>query len=232
MRLEDVPRNYDRAAKHYDTWTDIVFGRLLGIERLREHAIDLLGNLDGKVVLDIGCGTGRNFPFLVPRVGANGRIIGVDYSQGMLDVARARIKQEGWQNTELRHEDAAKLATIEAPVDAVVSVWCMGIVHDLVAALDRAIDVLGPGGRIVIMDFERARPDRGPLRRLYPVYSRLLQWAGIDTAEDLDDERLQAKWRRGRDVLRARLSELHEERYLWDAGIILAGTVPEKGPAS
>ena len=75
MRLEDVEENYDRAAKHYDTWTNLVFGRLLGVERLREHAIDLLGDLDGKVVLDIGCGTGRNFPFLIPRVGSTGRVI-------------------------------------------------------------------------------------------------------------------------------------------------------------
>ena len=84
-----------RAAKRYDMWTDLVFGRLLGVKRFREHTIDLLGDIDGKVVLDVGCDTGRNFPFLVRRVGAGGRIIGVDYSQGMLDVARARKEQEG-----------------------------------------------------------------------------------------------------------------------------------------
>ena len=77
-----------------------------------------------------------------------------------------------------------------------------------------------------IMDFERARPERGLLRRLYPVYGKLLQWSGIDNAEDLDDERLHAKWRRGRDVLENRLSDLHEERYLSGAGFILAGIAP------
>ena len=223
MRLEDVEENYDRAAKHYDTWTNLVFGRLLGVERLREHAIDLLGDLDGKVVLDIGCGTGRNFPFLIPRVGSTGRVIGVDYSQGMLDVARTRIEREGWQNIELRQDDAAKLATIEAPVEAVVSVWCMGIVHDLDAALGRAVDVLRPGGRIAIMDFDRARPDRGWLRWLYPVYSRVLRWAGIDSAKDLDDARLRAKWKSGRAVLESRVGHLEEERYLSGAGIIVSG---------
>lgn len=227
MKLEDVQRNYDPAAERYDAWTELVFGRILGVERLREHTIDLLGDLDGKRVLDVGCGTGRNLPFLVPRVGAKGRIIGVDYSQGMLDVARARVARHGWQNVELEQDDAAQLATIEEPVDAVVSVWCMGIVHDLDAALGRAIDVLQPGGRIAIMDFDRARPDRGWLRWLYPLYSRVLRWAGIDSAEDLDDARLRAKWSSGRSVLARRVGQLTEERYLSGGGIIISGTAPD-----
>ncbi|MBO6940589.1 MAG: class I SAM-dependent methyltransferase [Deltaproteobacteria bacterium] len=232
MRLDQVQRNYDRAARHYDTWTQLVFGRLLDIERLREDAIELLGDIDGKVVLDVGCGTGRNFPLLVPRVGPKGQVIGVDYSRGMLDEARALVVQRGWENVELMHDDAAELATVPAAVDAVISVWCMGIVHDLDAALGRALDVLRPGGRIVIMDFDRARPDRGCLRWLYPVYSRLLRWAGIDSAEDLDDDRLRAKWKSGRGVLQRRLGSLEEERYLSGGGVILSGTAPrlEKRP--
>lgn len=97
MRLTDVQENYDRVAKHYDTWTDLVFGQVLGVEGLREHTIDLLGDVDGKLVLDIGCGTGRNFPFLVPRVGANGRIIGVDYSPGtdLSEVVKIRTGEHG-----------------------------------------------------------------------------------------------------------------------------------------
>lgn len=51
-------------------WTDLVFGRLPGVKRFREHTIDPLGDIDGKVVLGAGCDTGRNFPFLVRRVGA------------------------------------------------------------------------------------------------------------------------------------------------------------------
>jgi demethylmenaquinone methyltransferase/2-methoxy-6-polyprenyl-1,4-benzoquinol methylase len=224
MRLEDVEKNYDRAAKHYDMWTDIFFGRLLGVKLLREHAIDLLGDHEGKVVLDIGCGTGRNFPFLVPRVAANGRLIGVDYSQSILDVARARVEREGWKNVELTQDDDAKLATIAGPVDAVLSVWCMGIVYELDAALGKAVDVLRPGGRITIMDFDRARPDRGWLHWLYPVYSRVLRWAGIDSAEDLDDARFRAKWKSGRAVLESRVGHLEEERYLSGSGIIISGT--------
>lgn len=232
MRLQDVPNNYDRAAKRYDKWTDLVFGRILGIEELREHTIDLLGDIDGKVVLDIGCGTGRNFPFLVRRVGPRGRVIGIDYSQGMLDVAKARVEREGWRNVELARDNAAKLATIDSTVDAAVSVWTMGIVHDLDSALTRAVEVLRAGGRIAIMDFDRARPDRGWLRWLYPVYSLVLRWAGIDSAEDLDDARLRAKWQSGREVLASRIGHIEEERYLNGGGIILSGTNPVREECS
>lgn len=226
MKLEEVRKNYDRAAKRYDVWTDIVFGRILGVERYRERTIDLLGDLREKVVLDIGCGTGRNLPLLLRRMGKSGRIIGIDYSEGMLERANAMLAREGWKNVELRRDDAAKLESIDERIDAVVSVWCLGIVHDLDAALHRAVDVLQPGGRFAIMDFDRARPDQGILRWLYPVYSAVLQWAGIDSAEDLDDARLRSKWGRGRAVLEERLENLQEQRYLNGGGIILSGTAP------
>jgi ubiquinone/menaquinone biosynthesis C-methylase UbiE len=226
MQLTDVVRNYDWAAPRYDRWTDLVFGRLLGVEKYRGRTIDLLGPLEGATVLDIGCGTGRNFPILVPRVGDRGRIIGVDYSEGMLAQARDRVTAHGWTNVELMRGDAARLEGVPENVDAVVSVWCLGIVYDLEAALRRALDVLRPGGRIAIMDFTRARPDRGPLHWLYPLYSFALVRAGIDSPEDMDDSALRRRWERGRRLLRDRLDGAREETYLYGGGLIIAGEKP------
>jgi ubiquinone/menaquinone biosynthesis C-methylase UbiE len=226
MRLVDVGRNYDWLAPRYDRWTDLVFGRLLGVEEYRTRTIDLLGPLGGATVLDIGCGTGRNFPILVPRLGDGGRVIGLDYSQGMLDQARKRVAARGWNNVALVRGDAAQLEGVPESIDAAVSIWCLGIVHDLEAALNRAIDTLRPGGRIAIMDFQRSRPARGLLRWLYPLYSFALQRAGIDSAEDLDNAQLREKWERGRRLLQARLRDLEEVTYLQGAGLILAGGKP------
>ena len=61
MRLSEVSVNYDRASKYYDRLTDVVFGRVLGLERFRRRTIDLLGDITGATVLDVGCGTGRKF---------------------------------------------------------------------------------------------------------------------------------------------------------------------------
>lgn len=223
MRPEQVSRNYDAVASRYDLLTDVVFKRLLRLERHREHTIDLLGPLGGRSVLDIGCGTGRSFPLLRERVGAEGRIVGFDYSSGMLDQAQRLIDEHGWSNVQLVRGDAAKLEGVPSPFDAVVSVWCMGIVDDLDGALKRSVEVLSAGGRLAIMDFGRARPDRGALRWLYPVYRFALLRAGIDAAEDLDDDRLRARWERGRVILRDRLGDWREERYLRGTGLILSG---------
>ncbi|NOY73627.1 MAG: class I SAM-dependent methyltransferase [Gammaproteobacteria bacterium] len=223
MQLRDVTRNYDGAARYYDRLTDIVFGRILKLEAYRGYAIDLLGDLDGATVLDVGCGTGRNFPLLIERIGERGKIIGVDYSEGMLEQARRRIRAEGWSNVELIHGDAARLDGVPGPVDAAIAIWCLGIVYDLEAALNRTVDLIRPGGSLSIMDFGKSRPDRGLLWWLFPLYGIALRRAGIDSAEDLDNAKLEAKWDRGKDVLRARLGTLNEEHYLHGAGVIIAG---------
>lgn len=227
MQLHEVSKNYDGAARYYDRLTDLVFGRILRLEKYRSQAIDLLGDLDGACVLDVGCGTGRNFPLLVERIGRHGRIIGVDYSRGMLEQARRRIQAEGWSNIELVHGDATRLDEIAGPVDAVIAVWCLGIVYDLEAALNRIVDLMRPGASIAIVDFGKTRPDHGPLRWLFPLYSIVLRYAGIDSAEDLDNARLEANWARGKDVLKARLGSLYEEHYLYGAGMMIAARNPD-----
>lgn len=226
MRLDDVVQKYDAASRHYDRLMDIVFGAVLDAERHRERVIGLLGDVEGGTVVDVGCGTGRNFPLLAQSVGERGRIIGIDCSHGMLEQARRRVQRHGWRNIELMHGDAVKLEGVREPVDAVVSVWCYGTVYDLAGALNRAVDVLRPGGGIAIMTFVRACPEHGPLRWLYPFYRFAVRCAGIDPSNDFDNAGLEAKWKRGRQVLHARLRELHEEPYLQGAGLMIAGRKP------
>lgn len=226
MNLNDASRNYDRASSFYDALTELVFGRLLGVERLRENTLDLLGALAGATVLDVGCGTGRNLPSLVRRVGPSGRVIGVDASEGMLEKARRRVEAFGWQNVTLHEGDAVTLAAIDEPVDALVSVWCYGIVYDLEAALRLAVQLVRPGGHLAVMDFAAARAERGWARALYPVYAAVLRMARIDTAADLDDAALRARWQAGRAILGSALDGWHEEPYLGDLGFIGAGQKP------
>ena len=79
MQLSDVAHHYDKAAAYYDWVIDPALGRVLGMEKYRKRTIALLGDLQGATVLDVGCGTGSNFPLLAPRVGYRGSIIGLDY---------------------------------------------------------------------------------------------------------------------------------------------------------
>lgn len=230
MQLADAVRKYDAASTHYDRFMDIVFDKVLDVERYRERVVALLGNVDGKTVIDVGCGTGRNFPLLVKAVGPRGRVIGLDCSAGMLAQAERRVARHGWRNVELVHGDAVDLGGVEEPVDAVLSVWCYGTVYDLARALRRATDVVSPGGRLAIMTFVRASPERGPLRWLYPFYRLAVRCAGLDPARDFDNAALEARWQEGREILRGLLSDLHEETYLRGAGLIIAGRKPLQTP--
>lgn len=232
MNLEDVRRNYDRASRSYDVLTELVFGRVLGIERLRERTLGRLGDVDGATVLDVGCGTGRNLPSLVRRVGPEGRVIGLDASEGMLARARRRVESAGWENVTLLRGDAVTLAPVDGGFDALVSVWCYGIVYDLPAALRRALAVLRPGGRLAIMDFGATRAEGGWARALYPLYAAALRAAHIDTTADLDDAALRARWSAGRAVLRDALEGWSEEPYLGGLGFIGRGRKPLAGGAA
>lgn len=228
MKLKDVERNYGAIAATYDFWTDTVFHRLLGLYRWRLRAIDMLGDIEGARVLEVGCGTGNSLPLLMPRIGQYGSVVALDYCAGMLKEARSRARSAGWPNIDFVRDDAAHMAWSAQRFDAALSVWCLGIVYDLPAALTRLLECVRPGARIAILDFDHARPERGWLRRMYPIYRRLLMASGVDAPEDLDEMGLRARWRQGIEFLEPNLEDFEVARYLYGAGILLHGTC--RGP--
>jgi ubiquinone/menaquinone biosynthesis C-methylase UbiE len=145
--LNVVVSRYDRVARWYrfGEWT------ILLAPRFRRRTIARLGLKPGERVLEVGCGTGRNLRFLREAVGADGEVIGVDASAGMLAEAQMTISRRGWHNVQLVHEDAAKLA-LDEPVDVAYFSLSYSVLPDRDPVLDRAWEALRPGGRLVIMD--------------------------------------------------------------------------------
>ena len=74
---------------------------------LRPEAVEALNLSDGARVLDLPCGTGQSFDFLVPAVGPTGSVPGVDQSSGMLRKAQHRTDRTRWNNVTLRQVSAA-----------------------------------------------------------------------------------------------------------------------------
>ncbi len=71
-------RVYEQLARH---WGWIVQFVTLGKERLlRQTVVDSLALQPNQTVLDLGCGTGRTFPYIIQRIGAGGHPIGLDHS--------------------------------------------------------------------------------------------------------------------------------------------------------
>jgi demethylmenaquinone methyltransferase/2-methoxy-6-polyprenyl-1,4-benzoquinol methylase len=98
---EEVRDVYERRASIYDL---AVYGcYLLGfpIGRYRRLVIKSLAPAPGDTVVEIGCGTGMNFPLLQAEIGSSGKIIGVDISKEMLKRAEKRITRSA--SPEPRH---------------------------------------------------------------------------------------------------------------------------------
>jgi demethylmenaquinone methyltransferase/2-methoxy-6-polyprenyl-1,4-benzoquinol methylase len=117
----------------------------------RAKAVDRLDLRPGETVLEIGCGTGRNLPFLSKAVGPHGRVLGVDLSPGMLARARALCKHNQWRNVELIESDAAHYRA-PAPLDGVMFGLSYNTMPHHLLVLREAWAQLRPGGRLVIMD--------------------------------------------------------------------------------
>jgi ubiquinone/menaquinone biosynthesis C-methylase UbiE len=118
---------------------------------LRRTAAERLDLRNGSRVLEIGCGTGLNLPYLRAAVGPRGHVYGVDISAGMLAKARTLCKREGWTNVTLTHGDALNYAAPEQ-LDGVLFGLSYNTMPHHKAVLAHVLRQLPPGGRIVIMD--------------------------------------------------------------------------------
>jgi len=112
----------DFISQRYDRLADIIalFDWLFCIPpELRRRAVDCLTLRLGDCVLDVGCGSGRNFPFLRKAIGSTGRIYGVDLSARMLRKARELGDRHHWTNIHLTEDDAVNYVAPE-PLDGVL----------------------------------------------------------------------------------------------------------------
>lgn len=143
----------------------------------------------GQRVLDIGCGAGGTLLELREAVGADGELVGVDYSERMLAHARARIAERGWTNITLRHADATREPLGDQEFDAAVALASLSATPDIAAAVDHAYRALRPGGRMFVFDM-RLLPSgpvwlRAVTRLLRLLYRALAGFAGEDVLAEL-----------------------------------------------
>lgn len=168
-----MPTRYTHGARFYDVlsgeWPVYRIGRRVGIDALRLRP--------GNRVLDVGCGTGLNFPLLLATVGTAGSVVGVDASPAMLARACARVRRAGWGNVSLRLADAAQLRTALGPdpgFDAVLFTYALSIMPDWRDVWEQAWEALRPGGRAAVVDLTLPR-GRG---RVFALPARLACWTG------------------------------------------------------
>ncbi len=151
-------RGTTAAQQFYGRWArlyDLLAVATPGLSQLRSRVADELHLSPGDTVVEMGCGTGANFSHLRERVGPEGRVVGVDFTRGMLDQARDRIDRKGWKNVYVVQADAATFSLCEN-VDAVLASFVIGMLGDPYSTVVRWMDGIHPGGHLALLDAGRS----------------------------------------------------------------------------
>ena len=158
---------FDRISGVYDLMNSAMTAGLH--HRWRERAADRAELRPGDAALDACCGTG-DFAFeLAGRVAPGGYVVGSDFSESMLDVARRKAEQRGTPSP-VRFEwgDALSLSYDDATFDAVTVGFGVRNLADLDRGVAELARVLKPGGRLVILEI--TNPTRPPLSTFFSVW--------------------------------------------------------------
>jgi len=137
---------------------------------------------EGGVWVDLGGGTGSNLEPLAANIPRAGNIYVVDLCDSLLEVARKRFAARGWSNVEAIHADATTFRPPQGSADVVTFSYSLTMIPDWFGALENALAMLKPGGRIGIVDFYVARkyPSDGLLKHSWFTRSFWPVWFGID----------------------------------------------------
>jgi SAM-dependent methyltransferase len=122
---------------------------MISVFRVRERAIKLLPLGPGDTVVELGCGTGRNFSYLRKAVGRLGRVIGVEFSPRMFAFARECSEKHALQ-VELVDQDISRYSV--PPVDLVLLSLCCHTLESPGQTLARIWEALQPGACLAIID--------------------------------------------------------------------------------
>lgn len=151
-----------------------------GPDVAREDTLKLLGHVEGKRILDLGCGAGHNAIALAK---AGAKVIGVDEASDQIAEARTAAEHEGVK-LELHHASLAELAFVRADtIDAVVSAFGLAGVGDIDRVFRQVDRVLRPEHHFVLSlphpAFAMVDAD-DPERRVRRAY-----WDGAPIGEDI-----------------------------------------------
>ncbi|WP_348612897.1 class I SAM-dependent methyltransferase [Halobaculum rarum] len=221
-----APEFYTRLARAYDA----LARRGPFVATLRRALADALDPDPGATVVEFGCGTGANRPYIAERIGSDGTYVGVDFAPGVLRVARERDRELGGASDSRGayvRGDATRPPLRDDGVDACCGAFVVGMLPDPAAAVRTWADLVGPGGRIALLDL--ARTTRPGWRAVNPAFDLFVR-AGSPpgTARSLErspatvqDERVAAAHR----ALREACADIEYRTLLGGFARVSAGTV-------
>ena len=147
---------YNSFSKIYD-----VFSPKWYYHKARKYAIEQLKLNKNDTILNLPIGTGQNLEYFQKYLENSGQIIGVDLSPGMLEKAKLKVKKYNYENTQLLIGDAREVNSewlnhnveINGEIDTILCDLGLSGFPDWQDIIDNMINILKPGGIIVIMDW-------------------------------------------------------------------------------
>jgi demethylmenaquinone methyltransferase/2-methoxy-6-polyprenyl-1,4-benzoquinol methylase len=159
---------FDRIAGCYDRMNTVMTAGLHHHWRRRAADLALVG--PGSRALDVACGTGDLALELASRVMPGGEVVGVDFAERMLSLARTKASSRGFDGGSLRFEagNALALPFDDGEFDACTVGFGARNFSDLGRGLCEMARVVRPGGRVVVLEI--TRPERGALAPFFGLW--------------------------------------------------------------
>ena len=179
-KKEEVAEMFDNISKRYDFLNHFLS---LGIDKLwRRKAVRQLKDLRPKRILDLATGTG-DFAIAALKLNPD-EVVGVDISQGMLDMGIQKMKKRGHDKiVKMQLADSEKLPFEDASFDALTVGFGVRNYENLEKGLSDMLRILRPGGKAVILEF--SKPKKFPIKQVFGFYSkRVIQFLGKLISKD------------------------------------------------
>ena len=175
-----IETHFDKLSKDY--WMSDVFSLNL-LSYCRQKAIQKVDIQQGTVVLDMMSGTGKNFPLLSQKVGNKGRIIGLDISEKMNDLAQIEVEKQQLLNVDIYTKDFFNNEFPSESIDVIVGTFGLKTLSpDAYPFYSKEIKrLLKPHGRFVLI--ELSEPSNfifktiltNYLKHFVPFFSKILR---------------------------------------------------------
>ncbi|WNC17253.1 demethylmenaquinone methyltransferase [Brevibacillus brevis] len=158
---------FESIASEYDKMNNVIsFGSHVA---WRNYTMKQMDIRPGQTALDVACGTADWTIALAQAVGTEGRVVGLDFSQNMLDVGAYKVTQKGVGHiVSLVNGDAMKLPYEDNTFDHATIGFALRNVPDIQTVLSEMARVVKPGGKVVSL--EVSKPPFLPYRKLFYFY--------------------------------------------------------------
>ena len=174
-KARQVEEMFDSIAPAYDFMNRAM---TLGIDRWWRHvAVKIVGKTRPRRILDVATGTGDFAIALYNKIKPR-HVVGIDLSQGMLDVARVKVEKRGLTNAiALQQGDCLELPFDDKEFDAVTVAFGVRNFEHLLQGYEQMHRVLSPGGMLCVI--ELSTPENRIIRWFYDIYTlHIIPWFG------------------------------------------------------